>query len=244
MGLDMYIDKYNKKMDKKTFEKVVIARDINVQYETNFVNFFEEIENEKDKEVKTEKFLNFCETYLNNWTLDRLKKEPLSIHELKSIMPGKDYKEYLYEFKSKKEALVRELYKELDDKVESAKKAIKIYEEVEDILIELGDNHEVAYWRKHSDLNGYMEDLYREKGGEEEEFNCVPLYLTKEDIERIIRDHKRHLDEENDFTIGESRGFFWGATNQEDWEDSLKDFEKILEETDWDNETVYYSCWY
>ena len=30
---------------------------------------------------------------------------------------------------------------------------------------------EIAYWRKHPDLHGWMENLYREKGGREKSFN-------------------------------------------------------------------------
>ena len=44
---------------------------------------------------------------------------------------------------------------------------------------------EIFYWRKHHDLHGWMENLYREKGGTEESFNCVKVRLTKEDLERL-----------------------------------------------------------
>lgn len=100
---------------------------------------------------------------------------------------------------------------------------------------------EVCYWRKHSDLNGLMQDLYYDRGGEDE-FNCKNLLLSKEDVVDLIERHKEHLDGEDE--IPHTPGFFWGQTDREDWENSLQDFEKVLKETDWDNESVYYSCWW
>lgn len=40
---------------------------------------------------------------------------------------------------------------------------------------------ELAYWRKFNQLHGWMEDLYRQKGGQEE-FNCVAVRLMPEDL--------------------------------------------------------------
>ena len=36
---------------------------------------------------------------------------------------------------------------------------------------------ELHYWRKHPDLHGWMEKLYREKGGAAESFNWVRMVL-------------------------------------------------------------------
>ncbi|MCA3352571.1 MAG: hypothetical protein INF97_18455 [Roseomonas sp.] len=38
-------------------------------------------------------------------------------------------------------------------------------------------SQELAYWRKHPNLHGRMEHLYRAKGGTAEDFNCVNLQL-------------------------------------------------------------------
>ena len=46
---------------------------------------------------------------------------------------------------------------------------------------------ELHYWRKHPNLHGWMEALYYEKGGGEL-FNCVPLVLTPEDLDRLEAD--------------------------------------------------------
>ena len=47
-----------------------------------------------------------------------------------------------------------------------------------------GEVKEIAYWRKHNALHGWMENLYRKKGGTEE-FNCVPLELNEADLEML-----------------------------------------------------------
>ncbi|MEY9999110.1 phosphoglycerate kinase [Sinorhizobium fredii] len=47
------------------------------------------------------------------------------------------------------------------------------------------------YWRKHPNLHGWMEWLYREKGGNDAKFNCANLRLTADDLDRLetaIRD--------------------------------------------------------
>jgi hypothetical protein len=43
---------------------------------------------------------------------------------------------------------------------------------------------EIAYWRKHPNLHGWMEQLYRERGGEGD-FNGDELELFREDIDSL-----------------------------------------------------------
>lgn len=43
---------------------------------------------------------------------------------------------------------------------------------------------EIYYWRKYYDVQDFFEKLYRDKGGKEE-FNCVDVYLDKEDLDSI-----------------------------------------------------------
>ena len=42
------------------------------------------------------------------------------------------------------------------------------------------------YWRKHPNLQGFMENLYRSKGGNAEYFNCEDVELTLEDLDRLV----------------------------------------------------------
>ena len=45
---------------------------------------------------------------------------------------------------------------------------------------------EIHYWRKHPNVHGFMEEIYREKGGEHS-FNCRPVELTQEDIDLLAQ---------------------------------------------------------
>jgi len=51
---------------------------------------------------------------------------------------------------------------------------------------------ELFYWRKHHDLHGWMENLYRDKGGAKADFNCVPVRLTLEDLDYLEKDLKKN----------------------------------------------------
>lgn len=63
---------------------------------------------------------------------------------------------------------------------------------------------EIAYWRKFNNLHGWMEKLYREKGGEQE-FNCTPVQLTAEDLDKLESDAKLRTN------LDPTSGFFFGA---------------------------------
>jgi hypothetical protein len=94
---------------------------------------------------------------------------------------------------------------------------------------------EVAYWRKHPDLHGWMENLYREKGGMEKSFNGDPLVLTLSDLDRLEEDILRK-------NLPKTRGFFFGESG----EISLKDLEFVLEarKAIQEGDTVFYdSSW-
>ena len=67
---------------------------------------------------------------------------------------------------------------------------------------------EIAYWRKHPNLHGWMEELYRAKGGNVEMFNGVELELTWEDLEVLERDLLLS-------NLPNTRGFFFGDNSDE-----------------------------
>jgi hypothetical protein len=94
---------------------------------------------------------------------------------------------------------------------------------------------EIAYWRKHPDLHGWMENLYREKGGMEKSFNGDPLVLTLSDLDRLEEDILRK-------NLPKTSGFFFGESG----EISLKDLEFVLEarKAIQEGDTVFYdSSW-
>jgi hypothetical protein len=94
---------------------------------------------------------------------------------------------------------------------------------------------EIAYWRKHPDLHGWMENLYREKGGREKPFNGDLVVLTLADLDRL----------EDDILGGnlpKTTGFFFGESGGM----SLKDLEFVLEarKAIQEGDTVFYdSSW-
>jgi len=94
---------------------------------------------------------------------------------------------------------------------------------------------EVAYWRKHPDLHGWMQKLYEEKGGEDKSFNGDPVVLTLADLDRLEDDILgENLPETAGFFFGESRGM------------SLKDLEFVLDarKAIQEGDTIYYdSSW-
>lgn len=110
---------------------------------------------------------------------------------------------------------------------------------------------EVAYWRKHADLQGYMERLWiakREAAGNPAQpetegwfagtvvFNCEPVRLTLTDLEQletaVNRDHLPHTE-----------GFFFGESQPEDKQATL---EFIAKAREWiaKGYEIYYDSWW
>jgi len=50
---------------------------------------------------------------------------------------------------------------------------------------EWGNDHELYYWRKHPNLHGWMEQLYRKNNGEDESFNGSCVALSDIDIDAL-----------------------------------------------------------
>ena len=77
---------------------------------------------------------------------------------------------------------------------------------------------EIAYWRKHNALEGYMADLYRTKTGDEGEFNCKTLVLDEDDLNTleavVIRGN-----------LPETTGFFFGSCTKDSEEYKENDLE-------------------
>ncbi|MFM9151724.1 MAG: phosphoglycerate kinase [Candidatus Planktophila sp.] len=75
---------------------------------------------------------------------------------------------------------------------------------------------EIAYWRKHPNLQGWMENLWESKGrpGDRHEdnmlgdFNCIPLELTMEDLDSL----EQALDSNS---LPETQGFFFGSNSDD-----------------------------
>ena len=66
---------------------------------------------------------------------------------------------------------------------------------------------ELSYWRKHPNLHGWMERLYRTQGGEDT-FNGVELELTWQDLDALEQDILNQQ-------LPETQGFFFGDASDD-----------------------------
>ena len=78
---------------------------------------------------------------------------------------------------------------------------------------------ELAYWRKHPNLHGWMEQLAESKNLEYGSFNGVELELTWEDLEALEQavTHKQ---------LPATAGFFFGKDSDERYQESDLEFVK------------------
>lgn len=95
------------------------------------------------------------------------------------------------------------------------------------------DKIELKYWRKHANLNGWMERLWKAKGNSVE-FNCEDLELTKQDL-LALRAELYHLPT--------ATGFFWGTSQPYQDKDTEEFVERALELIN-KGYTILYSCWW
>ena len=106
-----------------------------------------------------------------------------------------------------------------------------------------GERTEIAYWRKHNRLQGWMENKYVDEGGTEE-FNCVDLELTMDDIDQLEATINNKM-------LPETGGFFFGDDSYKHYDNDeygyKKDDEvfinKAIEELNKGNKIIY-SCWW
>lgn len=100
------------------------------------------------------------------------------------------------------------------------------------------DHEEFFYWRKHPNLHGWMEELYREKGGESDTFNCTPVVLTTEDLDNLEAAIKGgELPNTNGFFFGESDG------DEEEINEDLR-FVNEARNSIAEGYTVWYDSWW
>ena len=101
-----------------------------------------------------------------------------------------------------------------------------------------GELEELFYWRKHHDLHGWMEKLYRNKGGKCESFNCVPVRLHTEDLDDLQNDLLRSA-------LPHTTGFFFG-NNPPDADSLAEDLKFIQAARDAiaAGDAVYYDSWW
>lgn len=82
---------------------------------------------------------------------------------------------------------------------------------------------EIAYWRKHPNLQGWMERLWHQKqpdAAEQTSFNGIELELVWEDLERLELDVISG-------TLPPTNGFFFGNESDEYYREQDLDFIKM-----------------
>jgi hypothetical protein len=96
---------------------------------------------------------------------------------------------------------------------------------------------EIAYWRKFHHLHGWMHQLYKNKGGVSEEFNCNSVRLTLEDLLLLATDAS--------FGLSATGGFFFGNS---EWDEESKDdvlaFCKLATTSLGEGHVVFYDSWW
>lgn len=101
---------------------------------------------------------------------------------------------------------------------------------------EANDGTEIHYWRKHPNLHGWMERLYRRKGGIDSAFNCVNVQLASEDLDALEVAIKAGM-------LPVTNGFFFGESDGREIEDDLRFVSKArcaLQE----GKSIFYTSWW
>ena len=121
-------------------------------------------------------------------------------------------------------------------------------------------NITITEWRKHNRLQGWMEQLWEDKGRPNfteadsqamGDFNCVELEITLSDLEQLeAHVENKSLPETGGFFFGDD-SFSWADENDKPFEDGNyfhkeTDLEFIREarEAIADGQKVYYNCWW
>jgi hypothetical protein len=95
---------------------------------------------------------------------------------------------------------------------------------------------ELAYWRKHPNLHGWMERLWRERGGDGD-FNGDELELTAEDLDNLEYDVQHNR-------LPPTSGFFFGEGADDYYkQDDLKFIQEARAEMFLGLKVFYNSSW-
>ena len=105
---------------------------------------------------------------------------------------------------------------------------------------------QIAEWRKHNRLHGFMEDLWITKNMKKgkirlaDDFNCVNLRLKRKDIKSL-----RKMIVSRD--LPETGGFFFGNDSYDQYSYYIEEDLKFLDEAERalnNGEKIYYSSWW
>ena len=110
-----------------------------------------------------------------------------------------------------------------------------------------GNKTEIAYWRKHPNLQGWMENLWESKGRPNQnadsdpmglsDFNCVPIELTYEDLDGLEHDIQQNR-------MPQTVGFFFGGDSDEHYRSQDLEFIQNARIALDNGSKVYYDSWW
>ena len=103
-----------------------------------------------------------------------------------------------------------------------------------------GEKEHLRYFRKHSDLNGILQECWVEKNFDKDpgEFNCSEFEVTLDEVERIKNFMETSRNSNKHYV-----GFFWGQSTEEDWEETEILLEEIVETINNGQKVVYVPWW-
>lgn len=96
-----------------------------------------------------------------------------------------------------------------------------------------------AYWRKFNHLHGWMEQLYRKKGGTQESFNCATVRLMPEDLDVLESLAKAKA-------LTPTAGFFFGGDElfDDDCKEAVLEFVQKARAAIGEGKVVAYDSWW
>lgn len=97
---------------------------------------------------------------------------------------------------------------------------------------------EIMYWRKHPYLHGWFKNLYLSKGGQDLNFDLVPVRVDENDLDKLEDDIKYRR-------LPHTTGFFFGDYAPDDESDAM-DLKFIEEAREYikDGYAIYYKAWW
>tara|TARA_R110000765_G_scaffold386570_2_gene478635 strand:- start:1358 stop:1768 length:411 start_codon:yes stop_codon:yes gene_type:complete len=98
---------------------------------------------------------------------------------------------------------------------------------------EWADSYDLADWRKHPNLQGFMEARWCGDG----DFNCAELILTLEDIDELEAAVRGG-------DLPDTGGFFFGGDSSDHYKEQDLEFCEAARDALADGYTVIYSSWY
>ena len=103
------------------------------------------------------------------------------------------------------------------------------------------DVRELAYWRKHPNLEGWMANLWRSREGcPGGVFNCQRLYLLEDDLNALENAVLRAGED----CLPETSGFFFGESADEYYKEKDLQFIASARDALAAGDKVYYSSWW